>query len=335
VLLDGFDVPNATLASLRGQIGIVFQETFVFDTTLRQNIELGRVGATDAEIVAAAKAARLETYIASLPAGYDTVVGEGGVRMSGGQRQRLAIARALLRDPRILILDEATSSLDAQTEREILETLALVEKGRTTISITHRLSLAARADWIFVLDQGQIVEQGTHDQLSGAGGLYQRLCEDQSRHIGDGLGPSRIEAGRLGQIPLFAGVGGPDLEAVAALLVLERYPAGEEVVRQGTAGDRLYIVSSGELEVTLEDGRAERLVNTLGAGDFFGELALLEDRTRTATVRTTTTTDLYSLARARFSHLLQERPDLARAISETLDRRRSAYVFAASAASGG
>src|SRR5207237_1701949 len=114
------------------------QDTFVFDTTLRENIGMGRAGASDSEIVAAAHAARLDDYIQGLPAGLDTVLGERGVRMSGGQRQRLAIARALLRDPRILVLDEATSALDAQTEREVLETLLVVSRGRTTVTVTHR-----------------------------------------------------------------------------------------------------------------------------------------------------------------------------------------------------
>lgn len=176
---DEHDVREVRLASLRSQIGVVFQDTFVFDTTLRENIAVGRPGASDAEIVAAAKAANLESYVASLPAGFDTVLGERGVRMSGGQRQRLGIARALLRNPRLLILDEATSALDAQTASEILETLQTLMPGRTTISITHRLNVAATADWIIVLEEGRVVEQGTHSQLVKAGGLYQRLYEAQ------------------------------------------------------------------------------------------------------------------------------------------------------------
>ena len=146
MLFDGRDVRDATLSSLRGRIGLVFQETFVFDTTLRENVALAREGATDAEVVEAIRAARLEEWVDSLPAGSTPMLGERGVRMSGGQRQRLAVARALVRDPSILILDEATSALDARTEAEILATLAEAARGRTTVSITHRLSLAARAD---------------------------------------------------------------------------------------------------------------------------------------------------------------------------------------------
>lgn len=183
VVVDGTDLQDALLASWRGQVGLVFQDTFVFDTTIRENIAIGWPGATDAQVALAARAARLDGYIGSLPAGYDTMLGEEGVRMSGGQRQRLGIARALLRDPRVLILDEATSALDASTEREIVETLAALAGSRTTISITHRLSWAARADHIIVLDGGRVAEQGAHAQLLRAGGLYQRLYEEQMSHL--------------------------------------------------------------------------------------------------------------------------------------------------------
>lgn len=183
IFFDGHDLRDVTIGSLRGQIGIVFQDTFVFDTTVRENIALARPGATDAEIQAAARGAQLNTYIESLPAGYDTVLGERGVRMSGGQRQRLAIARVLLRDPRILILDEATSALDARTEAEIAETLAAIAQSRTIISITHRLTSALKADHIYVLDQGRVVERGNHANLMRAGGLYQQLYDEQTSAV--------------------------------------------------------------------------------------------------------------------------------------------------------
>jgi ABC-type multidrug transport system fused ATPase/permease subunit len=180
IAFDGHDLRDVTLASLRGQIGVVFQDTAIFDTSLGENIGLGRLGATESEIAAAAGAAQLGSYVASLPQGYATLVGERGVRMSGGQRQRVALARALLRDPRLLILDEATSALDAQTEREILDTLVEVGRGRTIVSVTHRLSLAASADHIVVVDHGRIVEQGTHADLVRRHGVYRRLYEEQT-----------------------------------------------------------------------------------------------------------------------------------------------------------
>lgn len=175
VLFDGHDLRDVTLESLRSQIGLVFQETFIFNTTLRANIALARPDATDAEIIAAAKAAQLHDFIQTLPAGYETIPGENGASLSVGQKQRIAIARVFLRNPRILILDEATSALDAKTEAGILETLAQLSEGRTTISVTHRLTQAVHADRIYVLDSGRLVEQGNHNTLQKAGGLYQKL----------------------------------------------------------------------------------------------------------------------------------------------------------------
>jgi ABC-type multidrug transport system fused ATPase/permease subunit len=332
VLFDGRDAREVTLASLRGQMSLVFQDTFVFDTTVRENIALARPSASDSDVVSAARAAQLDDYISSLPNGYDTVLGERGVRMSGGQRQRLAIARALLRDPRILILDEATSALDMTTEREIIEALAELARGRTTISITHRLSLAATADRIVVLESGRIAEQGTHSDLVRAGGLYQRLYDEQTgRGAGTDLGAG-VERGRaligdrLRTIPLFAGLSGESLEAMARQLTMERYGAGEVVVRQGEPGDVLYIVSRGETEVVLEGDDGERRLNTLGGGDYFGEMALLTSEPRVATVRTTQPSELFSLTRADFLALLAREPAISRTIGETIASRRTALV---------
>ena len=154
-----------TLESLRRQIGIVSQDVFLFGGTLRENIAYGRLGATDAEIMAAARKARIADLIDALPVGLDTVVGERGVTLSGGQKQRVAIARAFLKNPPILILDEATSALDSQTEREIQAALEALAVGRTTLVIAHRLGTIRNADRIVVMEDGRIVETGTHEEL--------------------------------------------------------------------------------------------------------------------------------------------------------------------------
>jgi ABC-type multidrug transport system fused ATPase/permease subunit/pSer/pThr/pTyr-binding forkhead associated (FHA) protein len=335
ILFDGRDIRDVSLSSLRGQIGLVFQDTFIFDTSLRENIAIGRAGANDEEVAEAARAAKLDSYVQSLPAGYDTVLGERGVRMSGGQRQRLAIARALLRDPSILVLDEATSALDAQTENEILETLVVLAKGRTTISITHRLSLAATADRILVLDQGRLVEEGAHDDLVRAGGLYQRLYEEQTGYAtAHRLPRVEIEAARLKTIPLFGNLSGAELPRLAELLNLERFSPGEEVVTQGERGDKLYLVNRGQLEVVVSDERSERSVNTLHEGDYFGEMALLTDEPRSATVRATMPSDLYSLARSAFESLVEREPEIRSLVAATVAGRRSALATAALAAEG-
>ncbi|GAB4519685.1 MAG: ABC transporter ATP-binding protein [Anaerolineae bacterium] len=181
VLIDGHDLRDVTLESLAEQIGMVTQETYLFHDTIRTNLLYARLNATDAEIQAAAKAANIHDFIMDMPDGYDTVVGERGYRLSGGEKQRMALARVILKDPRILVLDEATSSLDSQSEALIQEALKRVMAGRTSIVIAHRLSTILAADQILVMNRGEIVERGTHDELLALGGLYASLYETQFR----------------------------------------------------------------------------------------------------------------------------------------------------------
>jgi ATP-binding cassette, subfamily B, bacterial len=181
VRVDGIDVRDYALESLGDIIGVVTQETYLFHTTIRRNLLYGRPAASQEEMEAAAIAANIHDRIVELPEGYDTVVGERGYKLSGGEKQRLAIARVVLKDPRILILDEATSSLDTTSERLVQSALEPLMEGRTTIAIAHRLSTILKANVIFVLDRGHIVEQGSHDDLLAAGGLYAQLYEQQFR----------------------------------------------------------------------------------------------------------------------------------------------------------
>ena len=179
VLVDGRDVREVDLVSLRRQIGIVLQTSLLFSDTIKANIAYGRPGATNEEVFAAAAAAQAHEFILELPQGYETVVGERGVTLSGGQRQRVAIARALLMDPRILILDDSTSSVDTQTEKLIQSALDQLMEGRTTFVIAHRLSTVRRADMIVVMDKGRIVQRGTHKELLRHGGLYRQIYDLQ------------------------------------------------------------------------------------------------------------------------------------------------------------
>jgi ATP-binding cassette subfamily B protein len=177
ISIDGIDIRDVTLTSLRANIGVVFQESPLFYRSIAENLRIGRPSATDAELERAARLAEAHDFILAQPQGYQTVVGERGSTLSGGERQRIGIARALLKDPPILILDEATSALDSVTERKVQQALAALMKGRTTFVIAHRLSTIRHADWVLVLEQGRIIEQGTYQDLAEAGGRFTSLLQ--------------------------------------------------------------------------------------------------------------------------------------------------------------
>ena len=177
IRIDGVDVRELSFKTLREAVGVVSQETYLFHGTVLDNLRFARPDATDEEVEEAARAARIHDHLMTLPEGYNTIVGERGYRFSGGEKQRIAIARAILRDPPILVLDEATSALDVETERAVQEALDRLSQGRTTIAIAHRLSTVRDADLILVLDAGRIIERGTHADLVALGGRYASLVE--------------------------------------------------------------------------------------------------------------------------------------------------------------
>ena len=181
ILIDGHRISEVTARSLRRQIAIVPQDTVLFDGTVEENIRYGYPGATREAVIEAAHQANAHDFIVQMPNGYETSIGESGLRLSGGQQQRISIARAILKDPRILILDEATSALDSKSEALVQDSLAKLMKGRTSFVIAHRLSTVSHADKIVVLDNGEVAEIGTHQELLKREGLYQNLCRLQLR----------------------------------------------------------------------------------------------------------------------------------------------------------
>ncbi len=299
ILIDGTNLRDATLDSLRLQTAVVFQESFLFNMIIRENIRLGRPDATGSEIESAAKAAEIHDFILTLPEGYETIAGERGSRFSGGQRQRLAIARAVLRRPALLILDEATSALDPTTEAAVNATFHRIATGRTVISITHRLSSVTHADWIYVMHQGEIAEQGRHEELVAAGGRYSSMWRRQSglRISEEGAG---VDAKWLAEMPLFQDVDPSALEELATLFATEQIPEDRDIIREEDPGDRFYILVRGTAEVLKASKRAAILQD----GDYFGEIALLSNHPRNATVRSLTPCVCLILQRDHFRAML-------------------------------
>lgn len=310
ITFDDCDLRHATQESLRGQMRIVFQENVLFNISVRENLRLGDPRASDDAIETAARAAEIHDFVAGLPDGYDTLAGERGARFSGGQRQRLALARALLRNPPILLLDEATSALDPATECAINETLLRVAAGRTVISVTHRLSTVVHADRIFLLEQGRVRESGRHDELLQGNGTYAQLWRKQAGFTLNAAGDeAAVEVARLKHVAILSGLADDILSELREAFVTERYPANRRVIVQGDPGNRFYIIVRGKVDVVAEqpDG-TERRTAGLYDGDYFGEIALLKDVPRTASVWTRSPCIFLSLERADFLKLLERAP---------------------------
>ena len=325
VAIDGHDLRTVTQDSLRQNMSVVLQESFLFNTTIRENIRLGKQNATDEEVEAAAKAAEIHEIVKGFPDGYNMVVGERGGKLSGGQRQRLAIARAILSNPPILLLDEAISMLDPVTESSINKSLERLGKGRTVISVTHRLASAPKADCIFVFKEGGLVETGRHEELLKRRGLYAQLWRKQTGFMLDETG-NRAEAApeRLRDIPILSNLDEESLKAVAEIFITERCPKGRLVVHEGDPGDKFYIIVRGRATVFRKGELEEECqIAVLEDGDFFGEIALVRNVPRTASVRTLSDCIFLSLAGEQFLRLMEQSPQIRQEIEKVISERFS------------
>jgi ATP-binding cassette subfamily B protein len=320
VVVGNFDLREVELASLHKEIGVVFQEPLLIDDTISENIRLGKPGATQEEVEAAAKAAEIHDAILASAGGYEAVIGEAGGRLSGGERQRIAIARALVRDPSLLILDEATSALDPDSEEAIGQTLQRLS-GRTIVSVTHRLATARTMDRIIVLAGGAVAEEGSHDELVAKGGIYATMWRKQSGVALTDTGTARVDETWLRDIPLLAKAPASLLTSIATGLDLERVPAETTVFEKGAVGDKLYIVARGRVAVIAEN---EKIVATLGDGDFFGEMALLHDARRGATVKTLSPSWFLTLTREKLDRLLAGSPEVRAELHRVAQARAAA-----------
>jgi ATP-binding cassette subfamily B protein len=336
ITIDGHDLRSVTQASLRSRMGAVLQENSIFQIPVRENIRVGRPEASEDAVVDIARAVGLHDAIMALPEGYNTVLGEHGSRFSTAEIQRLAIARAILRDPEILLLDEATSALDPADEIEVNRTLRSLAANRTVIAATHRLATVADADHIFVLDDGAIVEQGSHYELLAADGVYANLWRKQAgftfsrdgRHVD-------VDARRLTAFPILGRLDEAKLAELAPFFATETFEPGREIVRQNDPGDKFYIIARGKVEVWRTEERSGNTASlaVLHDGDFFGEITLITGFPRTATVRAKTLCTCISLGRGQFDRMMERFPELRRHLSEiALQRlRESSKAIEASA----
>ena len=320
VSIDGNDLHEVLKDSLRQHMSVVLQESFLFNTSLRENIRMGKRDASDEEVEEAAKKAEIHEIIKNFPEGYDTVAGEKGGRLSGGQRQRVAIARAILSNPMILLLDEATSALDPATAASINKALEKIAKGRTVISVTHRLELAPNTDGIYVFQEGRLVESGRHEELLSRGGLYAQLWRKQTGFVIQDNG-NRAEAKpeRLRDIPILSILDEESLKAVAGLFITEHYPQDRMIVHEGDPGDRFYIIVRGRVEVFKKGpSGSENRMAVLEDGDYFGEIALVRNVPRTASVRTLADCVLLSLTGEQFLRLIEQSPTMREVIERVM-----------------
>lgn len=323
VAIGGNDLRSVSEESLRRHAVLVTQDSYLFHGSIRDNLLLDSTELKEEDLAEAVKQVNLHYVIQGWPNGYDTQVQQGGDTLSGGERQRLSLARALLRRPKLLLLDEVTSALDPAAEAEINRLIEGIRGRQTIVSVTHRLASVVGADRIYVFQGGRIVESGTHEELLMRGGLYSSLWGKQHGfHLSpDGL-HATVEVERLAQLPFFDGIEPSLLRDISRLFATETCHEGERIICEGEEGNKCYIMVRGKVEVLkqLSDGEPTR-VAVLQDGDHFGEIALLKGIPRTATVRALVPSILLSIRREAFAALMSEHPHIRRTLEQVLAGR--------------
>ncbi|MCB9135334.1 MAG: ATP-binding cassette domain-containing protein [Anaerolineales bacterium] len=329
ITVDGMDLYAIQYDNLHQQIGVVLQEPVLLNTSIRANIALTKPEASQEEVEAAAQAAGVHEDIMRMPQGYETVAGEAGKLLSPGQRQRIALARALLRNPSLLVLDEPTAALDPETEQAVMDTLQQLNGQHTLLMVTHRLSAVARlAQKIVVLDQGVVAEQGNHEHLLNNEGLYARFWQLQSGFTVSGDGRMAVVTpDRLRAIPLFENLDLPLLENIAGQFTASNFDQDQYIFYQGDPGTRFYIIVRGKVAVQFSgfDGKVINL-DVLQDGDYFGEISLLQDSPRSASVKAMLPTLTLSLERSQFLKLVEESAAVRQAVEEAATKRNLAQA---------
>jgi len=312
ILVDGISWEDIYMPSIFKQIGVLCQDTLLFNMSIADNIRMGKQAATNDEIIAAAKQTELHEFISKLPSGYDSLVGKQNESLSGGQCQRIAIARALISNPAILYLDEATSFLDPFNCDAIDKTLEKMAGTRTIISVTHRLRSAVKADQIFVLDQGEIVERGRHQELLAKHGLYSQLWEKQNGVLlSEDKTNGTVNPLWFKFVPLFADLSPSVLAHIGTEFDVETVEENETIFEEGDIGNKFYIIAAGAVEVTNKVSKDEPLA-MLSVGDFFGEIALLSNTPRNATTKTKSVCIFMTLTANRFHKIIMDLPENTR-----------------------
>lgn len=318
VLVDNHDLRQVDPASLGSHIGSVLQQSVLINATIRKNICFAKPDATDEEVVNAAKLAEIHDYIVGLPKGYDSGVGEGGKWLSEGQKQRIALARAILPNPAILLLDEVTSALDPESEAAVNATIQRLAMQRTVILVTHRLASVMFVDRLAVIDQGQVKEQGRHDELLAQLGLYHQLWQMQTGFTISGDGRhAEVGGERLQAIPLFRDVALDTLNQLAGKFVSGFYQSGRSLYEEGQAGDRFFIIVRGTVSVSSLDAADNPIrLADMQDGDYFGEGEMLSRGRRTTTVTATSPCLVVSLRAEHFHAMLAELSSLGKIVTQ-------------------